>query len=218
MSIQDSRADMLARMRSRLGRNAAQDAEAAERVAAALRAPVPAPRPPLPADLTACFIERALSMQSTVARISVMHEVPQACADYLARTCLPPTAVVWPQIAALDWAGAGIEVVARAAQGEDLTGITGSFCALAETGTLVLCSGPDSPATVSLLPETHIAIVDASRILAGMEEAFALLRREAGGVPRSLNFVSGPSRTGDIEQTIVLGAHGPSRVHLVVVG
>jgi L-lactate dehydrogenase complex protein LldG len=83
----------------------------------------------------------------------------------------------------------------------------------------MLLSGPDTPASVSLLPETHIAIVPASRIVATMEDAFALLRAERpGALPRSVNFVSGPSRTGDIEQTIVLGAHGPCRVHIVIVG
>jgi L-lactate dehydrogenase complex protein LldG len=79
-------------------------------------------------------------------------------------------------------------------------------------------SGPQTPATVSLLPETHIALVDERRIVGTMEEAFALLRAEHGSLPRALNFISGPSRTGDIEQTIVLGAHGPRRVHLLVTG
>ncbi|MBL8481467.1 MAG: lactate utilization protein C [Rhodocyclaceae bacterium] len=218
MSIADSRADVLGRIRSRLGRNAQQDAAAAERVAAALGAPRPGPRPPLPADLVQCFITRSLAMQSTVARVAAPADVPRACADYLASLELAPGAVCWPQLAGYDWAAAGLEVALRAAHGDDATGITGCFCALAETGTLLLCSGPDSPASVSLLPETHIAIVPAARIVAGMEEAWALLRAEAGGVPRSLNFVSGPSRTGDIEQTIVLGAHGPYRVHLIVVG
>ena len=100
----------------------------------------------------------------------------------------------------------------------DLVGITGCFCAVAETGTLMMCSSPATPAAVSLLPETHIAIVLASRILPYMEDAWDLARKELGTLPRAVNFISGPSRTGDIEQTIVLGAHGPYRVHLVIVG
>ena len=68
----------------------------------------------------------------------------------------------------------------------------------------------------TLLPETHIAVVPANRIVAGMEEAFALIRKECGMLPRAVNLISGPSRTGDIEQTIVLGAHGPYRVHILV--
>ena len=99
----------------------------------------------------------------------------------------------------------------------DLVGVTGCFCATAETGSLVLLSGPETYASAGLLPETHIAIVPASRIVAGQEEAFGLIRAERGELPRAVNFVSGPSRTGDIEQTIVLGAHGPYRVHVIVV-
>jgi L-lactate dehydrogenase complex protein LldG len=66
-----------------------------------------------------------------------------------------------------------------------------------------------------LLPDTHIAVVRADRVVSGMEEAFALVRTEHGGLPRAMNMISGPSRTGDIEQTIVLGAHGPFRVHIL---
>jgi L-lactate dehydrogenase complex protein LldG len=108
-------------------------------------------------------------------------------------------------------------VEARGARDADLVGISGCFCAVAETGTLMLCSSPATPATVSLLPETHIAVVHAARILPHMEDAWALARQELGALPRAVNFISGPSRTGDIEQTIVLGAHGPYRVHLVIV-
>ena len=93
-----------------------------------------------------------------------------------------------------------------------------AFCAIAETGTLVVLSGAQSPTATTLLPDTHIAVLSADRIVAGMEEAFALIRRERGSVPRAINLISGPSRTGDIEQTIVLGAHGPYRVHILLVG
>ncbi|HEY3460897.1 MAG TPA: LUD domain-containing protein, partial [Casimicrobiaceae bacterium] len=69
-----------------------------------------------------------------------------------------------------------------------------------------------------LLPETHVAVVRGDQIVVGMEDAFARLRSDRCGVlPRAVNLVSGPSRTGDIEQTIVLGAHGPRRVHIVVI-
>jgi len=97
-------------------------------------------------------------------------------------------------------------------------GVTGAFCAVAETGTLVLLAGADTPTATALLVDTHIAVVRADRIVSGMEEAFALVRREHGRLPRAVNMISGPSRTGDIEQTIVLGAHGPFRVHILVLG
>ena len=85
-------------------------------------------------------------------------------------------------------------------------------------GTLVFLSGADTPTATALLPDTHIAVVRADRIVSGMEEAFALIRAERATMPRAVNMISGPSRTGDIEQTIVLGAHGPYRVHLLLLG
>jgi L-lactate dehydrogenase complex protein LldG len=164
-------------------------------------------------------------MASTVDEVAQTADAPEAVARYLVAQGLAARAVVWPQLAHLPWSAAGIEADARRpkrdeSQGADLVGVTGCFCALAETGTLVLTSGGETPASTHLLPETHIAIVPASRIVAGMEDAFALMRSERGGVenmmPRAVNMVSGPSRTGDIEQTIVLGAHGPYRVHIVI--
>jgi L-lactate dehydrogenase complex protein LldG len=81
----------------------------------------------------------------------------------------------------------------------------------------MLLSGPRTPATVSLFPETHIAVLPVSRLVKGMEEAWALLRAERGQLPRAVNFVSGPSCTGDIEMVVVRGAHGPYRVHVILV-
>jgi L-lactate dehydrogenase complex protein LldG len=78
-------------------------------------------------------------------------------------------------------------------------------------------SGVATPPTVSLLPETHVALVPCARIVPSMEDAWALLRREHGTLPRAVNFISGPSRTADIEQTVTLGAHGPYRVHVVLI-
>jgi L-lactate dehydrogenase complex protein LldG len=79
-------------------------------------------------------------------------------------------------------------------------------------------SGPDTPTATTLLPDTYVAVVRADRIVSGMEEAFALVRGERGVLPRAINMISGPSRTGDIEQTIVLGAHGPFRMHILLLG
>ena len=121
------------------------------------------------------------------------------------------------EFAGLDWDGAGIAFDDRPATSQDRTGLTGCFCAIAETGTTLLLSAPESPKLTALLPETHVCVVRAARLLDTMEDAFALLRREVGEPPRSVFFVSGPSRTADIEQTIVIGAHGPYRVHVVIV-
>ncbi|MFN6961608.1 MAG: lactate utilization protein C [Rhodocyclaceae bacterium] len=215
-----SREDILGRVRAKLGRTANNATAARAAIEATLNARVRGPRPALPEDGSALaerFVEKSLGFSSTVDRIATYAEAPAAVARYLAGQSLPSKAVIWPALAHLDWAGAGLSIAARGAQESDLVGITGCFCAIAETGTLMLCGGAKTPASVSLLPETHIALVPASRIVAGMEEGFALARAELGALPRAVNFISGPSRTGDIEQTIVLGAHGPYRVHLILI-
>ena len=163
------------------------------------------------------FREQALRLASTIEEVTSLDGVPAAVARYLRQHGLPLVAVCWPQFAGLPWQGAGVDVEARAARDTDLVGITGAFCAIAETGTLMTLSGAGTPATVSLLPETHVAVVQASRIVPGMEEAWGLARSELGALPRAVNFISGPSRTADIEQTVTLGAHGPYRVHILLV-
>jgi len=211
-----ARDDILGRVRQGVGKgDFAQRKAAAE---ALLAARARGPQPVLSGDLVERFQGKAESLSSTLESVSDRQAVPAAVARYLAAQRLAMEIVTTPDVADLDWAGHGMRGAARAAVDADQVGVTGCFCAVAETGTLMLLSAPDSPATVSLLPETHIALVDTSRIVATMEDAFALLRAERGEVPRAVNFVSGPSRTGDIEQTIVLGAHGPCRVHLILIG
>lgn len=211
-----SRDEILARVRAGVGKGeAAARRQAAEAHLAARRR---GPQPAVGDDLASRFRAKAEALASTVETVADSVDAPAAVARYLAAAGIAPQAVISPDIAGYGWAAAGVQVAARGAVDADKVGITGCFCAIAETGTLMLLSGPESPATVSLLPETHIAIVAAERIVATMEEAFALLRAERGSPPRAVNFVSGPSRTGDIEQTIVLGAHGPCRVHLIVAG
>ena len=175
------------------------------------------PRPAIGLDMIQHFKEQALRMSDTVAEIGSLNEVPAAIAQYLDQLGMAKKAIAWNTLSELGWSGAGIAVEFRVPKNEDLVGITGAFCAVAETGSLLLLSSPDTFASASLLPETHIAILPASRIVAAMEDAFALVRSEHGELPRATNFISGPSRTGDIEQTIVLGAHGPYRVHVLIV-
>lgn len=176
------------------------------------------PRPVLQGDLIERFKKLSAEMICTLSEVADETAVPAACRDYLQKNNLPLTGVAWPALKHLDWENAGIDVAFRRAQGSDAIGITSVFAALAETGTLMLLSGVDTTASVSLVPETHIAVLHRNRILPYMEDAWALLRKEKGELPRAVNFVSGPSRTADIEQTIVLGAHGPYRVHIVLVG
>jgi L-lactate dehydrogenase complex protein LldG len=188
-----------------------------EAVAAYLSAHPAGPRPGIGEDLVTRFTEQAIRMSCTLEEVGQMAEVPAAVARYLASLKIVGKAIAWKTLDHLAWSEAGLEIEFRPPTSHDLTGITGVFCAVAETGSLLLLSSRDCYASASLLPETHIAIVMKSRIVANMEDAFALIRAEHGELPRATNFISGPSRTGDIEQPIVLGAHGPYRVHVIVV-
>ena len=213
-----ARDNILARIRAAQGKPPAPRPAEREQVRAHLAAHAQSPRPRAADDLIACFRERALALSSTFDDVETLADVPRAVANYLSHNNLPLDAVCWPELLELGWKAAGLSVAARAARDGDPVGITGAFCAIAETGTLMMVSGPRTLATTSLLAETHIAVVRTDRIVRSMEEAWQLLRAEIGVPPRAVNFISGPSRTADIEQTVTLGAHGPYRVHIVLVG
>ncbi|MEY3202033.1 MAG: hypothetical protein RIR70_1583, partial [Pseudomonadota bacterium] len=189
-----ARADILARVRRRLGGRRREGLDQARReVDAWLAKRAIGPQPQIRGELLNAFIDRSEAQSTTIEVADEKSEVPGMVAAWLHAHELPTSAVIWPECADLDWAGAGIEVRAEGARDGDLVGITGAFCAIAETGTLMLCSGPLRAATTSLLPETHIALVDFNRIVASMEDAFALARKELGKLPRAVNFISGPS-------------------------
>jgi L-lactate dehydrogenase complex protein LldG len=211
-----ARDNILARIRAAQGRGLVPAEEEREVVRAHLRAHPQGPRPATDGELVSRFRGRVLSLASTWDEVGSISAIPAAAAAYLREYHLPLRAVCWEAFLNLDWAGSGIEVEARNACGDDLVGISDAFCGIAETGTLMMLSGPSTPAAVSLLPETHIAVVDKARIVRGMEDAWSLLRAESGHMPRAVNFISGPSRTADIEQTVTLGAHGPYRVHVIL--
>jgi L-lactate dehydrogenase complex protein LldG len=213
-----TRASILARVHKAMGRTGPDAGKLAE-ASATIARHAHGPRPAMPVDLAAHFAKRAQDMASTLERIAAREAIPGAVRRYLDAMRIEGAerdGVCWPELADLDWAGAGLHIQSRPTAGHDKLGITGAYCAIAETGTLVVLSGADTPTATTLLPDTHVAVVSAARIVSGMEEMFALIRAERAHLPRAINMISGPSRTGDIEQTIVLGAHGPFRVHILV--
>ena len=84
----------------------------------------------------------------------------------------------------------------------------------------MLLSGPDNPTTLNFLPDTHIVVVDADDIAGDYETVWQRIRAlyGTGKLPRTVNMITGPSRSADIEQTLILGAHGPRALHILVVG
>lgn len=162
----------------------------------------------------------------TVTRVPDAASVPGAVADYLASQNLPSALVMapHPELQALPWAERPmLEVRQGRAEATDLVSVQQAFAAVAETGTLMLPSGPERPTTINLLPDTAIAVLRTSRVVGAYEDAWDLLRAEhapqpsGGFMPRNVMLVTGPSRSADIEQTLELGAHGPRRLHVVLI-
>ena len=177
---------------------------------------------PRPA-LVELFITRLEKEFGTVARVPAPEAVPGAVADYLAGQNLPPALAMapHPELRALPWAERPLlQLREGRAQPEDAVSLQHGFAGIAETGTLMLPSGADRPTTLNLLCETEIVVLRASRIVGPYEDAWDLLRAEQerdGKLPRTVMLVTGPSRSADIESMLELGAHGPRRLHVVLV-
>jgi L-lactate dehydrogenase complex protein LldG len=166
------------------------------------------------------FVRNLETEFGTVARVAEDHEVPGAIADYLAAQNLPGELVMapHPELRAIDWSARPLLTIREGrAQSTDMVSVQHGFAAIAETGTLMLPSAAERPTTLNVLTDTEIVVLRASRVVGAYEEAWDLLRSETGGMPRNVMLVTGPSRSADIEQTLELGAHGPRRLHVVLV-
>jgi L-lactate dehydrogenase complex protein LldG len=148
-------------------------------------------------------------------------DVPGAVAAFLRAHNLPMAVRRGedPRLKAMPWQRERtLEVNEGPSSGGDLTAVSHAFGAVAESGTLMLVSGKDNPTTLNFLPDTHIVVVDAGDIAGDYEALWQKLRERVGALPRTVNWITGPSRSADIEQTLILGAHGPRRLHVMVVG
>lgn len=165
------------------------------------------------------FTRMATEADATVDRVSGIDDVPAAITAWLRRHNQPMSLRRAPDVQLDDvpWDREPLlQVSAGIADGSELTGVTAALCAVSETGTLMLTSGAERPTTLNFLPENHIVVLRQSQIQPSYEEGWARLR-EAGDMPRTVNLVTGPSRSADIEQTLQLGAHGPRRLHIILV-
>ncbi|HSV28889.1 MAG TPA: LUD domain-containing protein [Candidatus Omnitrophota bacterium] len=167
-------------------------------------------------ELVERFRAMAVETQATLARVADEAAVPAAIAAFLADAGIAPAVVASPALSGLDWGGAGLQARLGAALPGDLVSVTPTFRAVAETGSLVTLSAPDRPSSLHFLPDVHIALVKASEVVGAYEDAWAALR-QAGALPRTVNLITGPSRTADIEQSLLLGAHGPRRLHVILI-
>ena len=224
-----ARAQILSAVRRNLhadrGRgDSARRAEVTTRLRHHPRGPVPARSDLEPAARVDLFQQQAETASATVARVAAWDELPGAVGAYLRARNLSAevTLAPHPDLDGINWAvGAPVVGVRRGTPDPDTAvGVSRALAGVAETGTLLLRSGADSPTTLNFLPANHIVALHAADIVGPYEDAWDRLRAEQpdGAVPRTVNLVTGPSRTADIEQTLQLGAHGPMNLHIVVVG
>jgi L-lactate dehydrogenase complex protein LldG len=225
----NGREQILGSIRKSLKRGPVTDARAQElkaRIDAHARNLIPARAAGLPPDQQVeLFVRMAEGVQASVVRVKSAAEVPAAVVDYLAEKNLPAKLVMTPdpQLEGIPWADRPLLEIRRGrAEDGDLTGLTACVAGVAETGTLMLVSGPESPTRNNFLPDHHLVVMRRDQVVATYEDGFDRLRASAEDgeewvPPRTVNFITGPSRTGDIEQKIELGAHGPRRLHIILI-
>ena len=228
----NAREQMLGRIRANLGTD--KRAKSEQAVADWISKPGAKPEiNPVPArgqvtgeDLVTLFRDMVLTAAATIDEVKSPDDVPAAVSAWLADHNLPAEAVMSPdpRLDDIPWDENSLLTLRRDRAGiTDAVGITSVHSAVAETGTLMLTSGAETPTTLNFMPDNHVAIVRKSEIVGTYEEGWAKLRerqpREGDGnfMPRTVNLVTGPSRSGDIDKTLFMGAHGPRRLHIVVV-
>jgi L-lactate dehydrogenase complex protein LldG len=173
-------------------------------------------------ELAREFIRMTRGEATTVSRVKGSEAAPAAVAEFLREHGLPPAVVLATDtaIGEMPWNESGIRTRPGRAGKEDITSVTPGFAGIAETGCFMLVSGPDHPYTLNFLPENHIVVLKSSRIVATPEDAFGMLRKKfgPGNMPRTALMVAGPSRSADIGTSLQFGAHGPGRLHCILIG
>lgn len=169
----------------------------------------------------ALLLQKLEDVQATVARLSSYAEVPAAVAEYLRDNNLPAAIRRGddPRLDRLPWSETALEMGVGRSNGGDLSAVSHAEAGIAETGTLVVLSGHENPTSLNFLPDNHIVVLSAADVVGDLEAIWPRIRMKygKGEMPRTVNCITGPSRSGDIEQTILLGAHGPRALHVLVV-
>lgn len=219
-----ARAGILGRIRNGLGRDAGRSKAVAEaRLAAPPASTVPAMAQTSGAERRDAFARRVEASAASFQTLPDLAELPAAVAAFQHAHGLPASVRVSTdeRLTGLAWAEAGVTAENGPGAGGDRCGLAVAAAGIAETGQLVLASGPRQPASLAFLPESFLGVVFEPDLVGGLDDAWALLSARGLAGPhgaRAIHFVAGPSRSADIEQTLQLGAHGPKRVHVLLVG
>ncbi len=168
-------------------------------------------------ELRTLFIAKAEEVSARVLALRSKSDIPAAIRPLLDESGLAYRLAVSPDpwFDGIDWNE--FEIHKGTPRPDDMAGLAHARAGIAETGTLMLSSGAASPTLMNFMPDLHIVALSESRILGTYEDAWDMQRRESNAMPRAINLITGPSRTGDIEQTILLGAHGPRRLVILLI-
>ena len=168
----------------------------------------------------ALFITEAQQVDATTVHLHHPDELPDAILAYLSDNDLPACIKAAPHalLKNVSWSKhPALDIAFGPTAGDDEAGLSVAFSGVAETGTLALHSGPESPTTLNFLPDHHLVVLPTSALVGTYEDAWTALRNSGNGaMPRTVNWVTGPSRTADIEQTLLMGAHGPRSLHILI--
>jgi len=218
-----SRAEILGNIRRGLGRGEASEAQRKavfNRLNAKADNLIPK-RAQLPhAEQVELFKAMALEASAEIIELSNEQEIPQAVAQWLRTHQIKElVSASDPELNQLDWSPLDdIKRVERVGKVGDMASITTSFAGIAETGTLMLHSRGESPTTLNFLPDVHLAVLKRSTIVGPYEDAWKKVREKFGtSMPRTVNMITGPSRSADIEQTLQMGAHGPRTLVILLI-
>lgn len=173
-------------------------------------------------NLLGQFIELARAEAATVDQLAAVAEVPAAVARYVEDQDIVDGVVLGldPQIRSLDWqAVASLKCSDRPLRADGDTVITGCYAALADCGAVVVASSPEHPVELNFLSANHIVLLRRERVLADLDQLWSQLRQDYANraLPRCINLIVGPSRTADLGVPPILGAHGPGRVHILII-
>ena len=175
-------------------------------------------QPSITGDLLERYCDKHVAVHGTFDRLTGTTGIIDALDHYLQKHELTPELITGAGaiLDGLDWPE-GWQVERRPAGVLDRIVISEAFAGIAETGTLAFLSTPQTPTSHLFLGEDHLVVLDTSRIIRHQEEVWQWLRSEYSTFPRTVNLITGPSKTGDVEQTIEYGAHGPRRIHVFLI-
>lgn len=211
--MSEAREEILARIRSALGRERVNEGTR-ELLERRISHPPGHDRPAVDPDLVRSFESKLVAVQGEL-RFAREDGVMEAIASRLEERGLDHTLIAAPALEDLPWPSEW-NVTFGASRGGDRVSVTPCFAAVAETGSVVLVSSSESPTSLNFLPEFHIVLVRADQLVCHVEDVWTRLR-SSGVSPRTVNFITGPSKTADVEQTIQYGAHGPRALDIILI-